>query len=116
MGQDGHIVVVVDDEADLRELICQILEDEGYSVRAAGDSTQTLDAIEDRIAAERAEEKICEKPGIAAFERAVRRVEVVMHRRDVAHPRGEAVIPFQRLGEHECDRAVHGPRRGVGTG
>ena len=41
-------VLVVDDEADIRELVSGVLEDEGYAVRTAADSTQTLDAIEDR--------------------------------------------------------------------
>jgi two-component system nitrogen regulation response regulator NtrX len=41
-------VLVVDDEADIRELVSGVLEDEGYQVRAAADSTQTLEAIEDR--------------------------------------------------------------------
>ncbi|MFL6764883.1 MAG: sigma-54-dependent transcriptional regulator [Sphingomicrobium sp.] len=41
-------VLVVDDEADIRELVSGVLEDEGYTVRAAGDSMQTLDAIENR--------------------------------------------------------------------
>ena len=39
-------VLVVDDEADIRELVSGVLEDEGYAVRAAGDSDSTLDAIE----------------------------------------------------------------------
>ena len=41
-------VLVVDDEADIRELVSGVLEDEGYAVRTAADSNQTLDAIEDR--------------------------------------------------------------------
>jgi two-component system, NtrC family, nitrogen regulation response regulator NtrX len=41
-------VLVVDDEADIRELVSGVLEDEGYAVRAAGDSSATLDAIEER--------------------------------------------------------------------
>ncbi len=41
-------VLVVDDEADIRELVSGVLEDEGYAVRAAADSTQTLDAMEER--------------------------------------------------------------------
>ncbi|GAA3888198.1 sigma-54 dependent transcriptional regulator [Sphingomonas limnosediminicola] len=41
-------VLVVDDEADIRELVSGVLEDEGYSVRTAADSTQTLEAIEER--------------------------------------------------------------------
>jgi two-component system nitrogen regulation response regulator NtrX len=41
-------VLVVDDEADIRELVSGVLEDEGYSVRSAGDSDTTLEAIEER--------------------------------------------------------------------
>jgi two-component system nitrogen regulation response regulator NtrX len=41
-------VLVVDDEADIRELVAGVLEDEGYAVRTAADSTGALDAIEDR--------------------------------------------------------------------
>jgi two-component system nitrogen regulation response regulator NtrX len=41
-------VLVVDDEADIRELVSGVLEDEGYSVRTAGDSNSTLDAVEER--------------------------------------------------------------------
>jgi two-component system nitrogen regulation response regulator NtrX len=41
-------VLVVDDEADIRELVSGVLEDEGYSVRTASDSTQTLEAFEER--------------------------------------------------------------------
>ncbi len=41
-------VLVVDDEADIRDLVSGVLEDEGYSVRSAADSTAALDAIEER--------------------------------------------------------------------
>jgi two-component system, NtrC family, nitrogen regulation response regulator NtrX len=41
-------VLVVDDEADIRDLVAGVLEDEGYTVRTAADSTGALDAIEDR--------------------------------------------------------------------
>src|SRR6476659_1470974 len=41
-------VLVVDDEADIRELVSGVLEDEGYAVRTAGDSDSTLAAIEER--------------------------------------------------------------------
>ncbi|MBW0006075.1 MAG: sigma-54-dependent Fis family transcriptional regulator [Sphingomonas sp.] len=41
-------VLVVDDEADIRDLVSGVLEDEGYAVRAAADSSQTLDAVEER--------------------------------------------------------------------
>jgi two-component system nitrogen regulation response regulator NtrX len=41
-------VLVVDDEADIRDLVSGVLEDEGYAVRTAADSSQTLDAIEER--------------------------------------------------------------------
>ena len=41
----GVDILVVDDEADIRELIAGILEDEGYSVRTAADSNSALRAI-----------------------------------------------------------------------
>src|SRR5690349_10326796 len=41
-------VLVVDDEADIRELVSGVLEDEGFAVRTAGDSTTALDAVENR--------------------------------------------------------------------
>ena len=41
-------ILVVDDEADIRELVSGVLEDEGYTVRTAADSSSALDAIEDR--------------------------------------------------------------------
>ena len=41
-------VLVVDDEADIRDLVAGVLEDEGYAVRTAADSNGALDAIEDR--------------------------------------------------------------------
>jgi two-component system nitrogen regulation response regulator NtrX len=41
-------VLVVDDEADIRDLVSGVLEDEGYAVRTAADSTQTLEAVEER--------------------------------------------------------------------
>jgi two-component system nitrogen regulation response regulator NtrX len=41
-------VLVVDDEADIRELVAGVLEDEGYAVRSAADSNGALDAIDDR--------------------------------------------------------------------
>lgn len=41
-------VLVVDDEADIRELVAGVLEDEGYAVRSAANSTEALDAIESR--------------------------------------------------------------------
>jgi two-component system, NtrC family, nitrogen regulation response regulator NtrX len=41
-------VLVVDDEADIRELVSGVLEDEGYAVRTAADSEATLEAVEER--------------------------------------------------------------------
>ena len=41
-------VLVVDDEADIRDLVSGVLEDEGYAVRTAADSNQTLEAFEER--------------------------------------------------------------------
>ncbi len=41
-------VLVVDDEEDIRELVSGVLQDEGYSVRTAADSSSALEAIKDR--------------------------------------------------------------------
>src|SRR5919107_912527 len=41
-------VLVVDDEADIRDLVSGVLEDEGYAVRTAADSTSALEAVEER--------------------------------------------------------------------
>ncbi|MGE8942565.1 sigma-54-dependent transcriptional regulator [Leptospira interrogans] len=41
-------ILVVDDEADIRELVSGILEDEGHRCRLARDSDEALRAIEDR--------------------------------------------------------------------
>ena len=41
-------ILVVDDEADIRELVAGILEDEGHGTRTAGDSDSALKAIHER--------------------------------------------------------------------
>src|SRR5580692_6128777 len=41
-------VLVVDDEADIRDLVAGILSDEGYAVRTANDSESALAAIRGR--------------------------------------------------------------------
>jgi two-component system nitrogen regulation response regulator NtrX len=41
-------ILVVDDEADIRDLVSGILEDEGYRTRLARDSDEALRAIEER--------------------------------------------------------------------
>src|ERR1700757_25289 len=41
-------ILVVDDEADIRALMCGILGDEGYETRQAGNSTEALAAIRSR--------------------------------------------------------------------
>jgi len=41
-------ILIVDDEADIRDLVAGILEDEDYSTRAAGDSETALEAIDAR--------------------------------------------------------------------
>ncbi|MCP3729076.1 sigma-54 dependent transcriptional regulator [Sphingomonas sp. MG17] len=41
-------ILVVDDEADIRELVAGVLEDEGYETRAAADSDTALEAIAER--------------------------------------------------------------------
>ncbi len=44
----AHDILIVDDEADIRELVSGILEDEGYSARTARNSDEALAAIEAR--------------------------------------------------------------------
>ncbi|MEO1038144.1 MAG: sigma-54 dependent transcriptional regulator [Pseudomonadota bacterium] len=44
----AYDVLIVDDEADIRELIAGLLEDEGYSPRHAGDADSALEAIRQR--------------------------------------------------------------------
>lgn len=41
-------ILVVDDEADIRDLVAGVLEDEGYTARTAADSDAALAAIADR--------------------------------------------------------------------
>ena len=41
-------ILVVDDEADIRELVCGVLEDEGYRPRSASDADSTLAALAER--------------------------------------------------------------------
>lgn len=42
-------VLIVDDEADIRDLISDILKDEGYATRIAGSSDEALKAIGERL-------------------------------------------------------------------
>ncbi len=44
----AHDILIVDDEADIRELIGGLLEDEGYQARYAGDADSALSAIRQR--------------------------------------------------------------------
>src|SRR5690606_17365211 len=41
-------ILIVDDEADIRELVSGILADEGYGTRTAGDSDKALEELEAR--------------------------------------------------------------------
>ncbi|WP_375569233.1 sigma-54 dependent transcriptional regulator [Ahrensia marina] len=41
-------ILIVDDEADIRELVAGILDDEGYTTRLAGNADEALQAIEKR--------------------------------------------------------------------
>ncbi len=42
-------ILIVDDEADIRELVAGLLEDEGHETRIAGNSDAALQAIADRV-------------------------------------------------------------------
>ncbi|MES2495070.1 MAG: sigma-54 dependent transcriptional regulator [Pseudomonadota bacterium] len=41
-------ILIVDDEADIRELVAGVLEDEGYAARTAADSDSALAALDER--------------------------------------------------------------------
>jgi CheY-like chemotaxis protein len=41
-------ILVVDDERDIREFLRDLLEDQGYAVRMAGDGIEALDLIKER--------------------------------------------------------------------
>lgn len=41
----AHDILIVDDEADIRDLVSDILQDEGYATRTAHDGLSALDAI-----------------------------------------------------------------------
>jgi len=40
-----HTVLVVDDDADIRESLCMVLEDEGYRARSAGDGVEAVERM-----------------------------------------------------------------------
>ncbi|XVN43171.1 MAG: sigma-54 dependent transcriptional regulator [Candidatus Rickettsia vulgarisii] len=42
-------VLVIDDEADIRDLVSDILKDEGFSPRTASDSTQTFKMLQEKV-------------------------------------------------------------------
>ena len=44
-------ILVVDDEEDIRELIADILQDEGYSTRLAANATECMDQIDAELPA-----------------------------------------------------------------
>ena len=44
----AHEILVIDDEADIRMLMCGILKDEGYETREAGSSNEALAAVRSR--------------------------------------------------------------------
>lgn len=43
-GPLGHVLIVDDDE-DIRDALCELLRDEGYAVLAAGDGVEAMDIL-----------------------------------------------------------------------
>jgi CheY-like chemotaxis protein len=39
------MILIVDDDADIRETLCEVLQDEGYSVATARNGREALDAL-----------------------------------------------------------------------
>lgn len=46
MSRESHLILVVDDDLDLRELVCQALGSEGYDVVAASNGLEALRVLE----------------------------------------------------------------------
>ncbi len=46
MPMDKPVVLVVDDAAGIREMVSQILNDEGYAIEAAADGVEALAVVE----------------------------------------------------------------------
>ena len=46
---DGHTVLVVEDEADIREMLTLLLEGEGYAVHQAEDGLRAVAVLEELI-------------------------------------------------------------------
>ena len=44
-GPEGRSILIVEDDADLREALSEVLRDEGYSVEGAGDGQEALDRL-----------------------------------------------------------------------
>ena len=45
MTKPNHTILVVDDDEDLREIICGVLEDAGYDAASAGNGREALDFL-----------------------------------------------------------------------
>ena len=45
MTKPNHMILVVDDDEDLREVICGVLEDAGYEAASAGNGREALDFL-----------------------------------------------------------------------
>ena len=42
-------ILIIDDEADIRDLISDILKDKGFSTRSAANSMKAFEAVDDKI-------------------------------------------------------------------
>ena len=45
----SYSVLVVDDEADIRNLICDVLEDEGYETRVASSDLEAFTKLDEKV-------------------------------------------------------------------
>lgn len=46
-----HDILIVDDEADIRELVSDVLQDEGYTTRMVADSISALESVDEHLPA-----------------------------------------------------------------
>ena len=125
-------VLVVDDEADIRELVSGVLEDEGYSVALARDGNEALEKARDlrpglilldvvlpkvhRVLVPTGRFLVWRNVfGDASVSTPFReRVAEIVHSRDESQPRGSAARDSASQPVHHAS-ALHGARSGSGA-
>lgn len=45
----NYSILIIDDEADIRNLICDVLDDEGYETKAASGDLEALSMLDEKV-------------------------------------------------------------------